>query len=206
MLKILGRKNSSNVQKVLWCCTELGLAFEREDYGGPFGKTREEPYLTLNPNSVVPTVIDDDLVLWESNTIIRYLAAKHGEGTLFPTDLGTRALGDRWMDWQLSVVNKFMTTLFIGLIRTPPEERDNDAIAAARDGLAKTMAILDRYLGETEYVAGDDFTVSDIPVGINVYRWFALDIEREDYANLKRWHDLIARRPGYKEHVDIGLS
>ncbi len=206
MLKILGRKNSSNVQKVLWCCTELGLAFEREDYGGPFGKTKEAPYLTLNPNSVVPTVIDDDLVLWESNTIIRYLAAKHGEGTLFPTDLGTRALGDRWMDWQLSVVNNFMPTLFIGLIRTPPEERDNDAIAAARDGLAKTMAILDRYLGETEYVAGDDFTVGDIPVGIAAYRWFTLDIEREDYGNLKRWHDLIARRPGYKEHVDIGLS
>jgi len=206
MLKILGRKNSSNVQKVLWCCTELGLAFEREDYGGPFGKTKEEPYLTLNPNSVVPTVIDDDLVLWESNTIIRYLAAKHGAGTLFPTDLGTRALGDRWMDWQLSVANKFMPTLFMGLIRTPPEERDNDAIAAARDSLAKTMAILDRYLGETEYVAGDDFTVGDIPVGINVYRWFTLDIEREDYVNLKRWHDLIARRPGYKEHVDIGLS
>ena len=206
MLKILGRKNSSNVQKVLWCCTELGLPFEREDYGGPFGKTKEEPYLTLNPNSVVPTVIDDDLVLWESNTIIRYLAAKHGEGTLFPTDLGTRALGDRWMDWQLSVVNEFMRTVFMGLVRTAPEDRNNEAIATARDGYENAMAILDRYLGETEYVAGADFTVGDIPVGIMTYRWFNLDIERENYANLKRWHDLIAGRPGYKEHVDIGLS
>ena len=149
MLKILGRNNSSNVQKVLWCCAELGLPFEREDYGGPFGKTKEEPYLTLNPNSVVPTVIDDDLVLWESNTIIRYLAAKHGEGTLLPADLGTRALGERWMDWQLSVINKFMPTVFMGLVRTPPEKRDNAAIAAARDGDENALAILDRYLGET---------------------------------------------------------
>ncbi len=206
MLKILGRKNSSNVQKVLWCCTELGLAFEREDYGGPFGKTKEEPYLTLNPNSVVPTVIDDDLVLWESNTIIRYLAAKHGEGTLFPTDLGTRALGDRWMDWQLSVVNEFMPTVFIGLVRTAPEDRNNEAIATARDGYENAMVILDRYLGETAYVAGADFTLGDIPVGIMTYRWFNLDIKRKDLPNLKRWHDLIAQRPGYKEHVDIGLS
>jgi glutathione S-transferase len=206
MLKILGRNNSSNVQKVLWCCAELGLAFEREDYGGPFGKTKEEPYLTLNPNSVVPTVIDDDLVLWESNTIIRYLAAKHGEGTLLPADLGTRALGERWMDWQLSVINKFMPTVFMGLIRTAPEDRNNEAIATARDGYENAMAILDRYLGETAYVAGADFSLGDIPVGIMAYRWFNLDIKRKDLPNLKRWFDLIGTRPGYKEHVEIGLS
>ena len=206
MLKILGRNNSSNVQKVLWCCAELGLPFEREDYGGPFGKTKEEPYLTLNPNSVVPTVIDDDLVLWESNTIIRYLAAKYGEGTLLPADLGVRAQGERWMDWQLSVINKFMPTVFMGLVRTPPEKRDNAAIAAARDGYENALAILDRYLGETAYVAGDDFSLGDIPVGIMTYRWFNLDIERKELPNLGRWHDALSLRPGHMEHVDIGLS
>ncbi len=194
------------MQKVLWCCAELGLDYQQDDFGREFGGNDTPEFLAMNPNRTVPVIIDDGLVLWESNTIIRYLAAKHGAGTLFPTDLGTRALGDRWMDWQLSVVNEFMRTVFMGLVRTAPEDRNNEAIATARDGYENAMAILDRYLGETAYVAGADFTLGDIPVGIMTYRWFNLDIKRKDLPNLKRWHDLIARRPGYKEHVDIGLS
>lgn len=206
MLKILGRKNSSNVQKVLWCCDELGLAFEREDIGGSYGKNRDPEYLALNPNALVPTIIDDDFVLWESNSIIRYLAAKHGNGTLYPTDLQARATGERWMDWQLSVVVPAINPVFFGLIRTPPEKRDHAAIAAARDKLAEAMKILDAYLGRSEFVAGPSLTVGDIPVGIMTYRWYTLDIEREDLPNLKQWYDRLTERPGFQKHVMIGLT
>ncbi|MFQ5995026.1 MAG: glutathione S-transferase family protein [Acidiferrobacterales bacterium] len=206
MLKILGRNTSSNVQKVLWCCHELSLGFEREDIGGPFGKNREPEYLALNPNGTIPTVIDGDLVLWESNSIVRYLAAKHGDGTLYPSDLGARAKSDRWMDWQLSVVVPVINPVFFGLIRTPPEKRDQTAIAAARDKLASAMTILDSELEKTEFVAGSAFTVGDIPVGIMTYRWFTLEIEREDLPNVERWYERLTQRPGFEKHVMTGLT
>ena len=132
MLKIWGRANSLNVQKVLWCCDELGIPYTRTDLGGPFGGNRDPAYLRMNPNAVVPTVEDDGLVLWESNSIVRYLAAKHGMGTLCPRDLGERASVERWMDWQLSTVHGGMTTIFMNLVRTPPEKRDMAAVEAAR--------------------------------------------------------------------------
>lgn len=206
MLKILGRKNSSNVQKVLWCCAELGLDFEREDVGGQYGRNRDPEYLALNPNGLIPTVIDDGFVLWESNTIIRYLAAKYGDETFYPADVQTRAKGERWMDWQLSVVAPTIWPVFAGLIRTPPEERDYAGIANARDKLADVMKMLDDALARTDYVAGSSLSVGDIPVGIMTYRWFTLDIEREDMPNLQRWYDRLTRRPGFQEHVMIGLS
>ena len=206
MLKILGRKNSSNVQKVLWCCEELGLRFEREDVGGQFGRNREPEYLALNPNGLIPTVIDDDFVLWESNTIIRYLAAKYGDETFYPADTQTRAKGERWMDWQIAVVAPTIWPVFAGLIRTPAEERDHAEIANARDRLADIMKILDDALTRTDYVAGSSLSVGDIPVGIMTYRWFTLDIEREDMPNLEGWYDRLTRRPGFEEHVMIGLS
>ena len=206
MLKILGRNNSSNVQKVLWCCEELGLGYEREDVGGSFGRNRDPEYLALNPNGLVPTIIDGDFVLWESNSIIRYLAAKHGNGTLYPTDLQTRAMAERWMDWQLSVLGPAILPVFVGFVRTPPEKRDHSAIAAARDKTAMAMKILDSYLGRSDYVAGASFTVGDIPVGIITYRWYTFEIEREDFPNLKRWYERLSTRPGFKKHVMIGLS
>lgn len=206
MLKILGRKNSSNVQKVLWCCDELGLAYEREDVGGSFGKNRDPAYLALNPNALIPTIIDDGFVLWESNSIIRYLGAKHGHGTLYPEDLHARALADRWMDWQLSVLGPAIGPIFWGLIRTPPEKRDQAAIAAARDKTAQALKILDDYLARTDFVAGAALSVGDIPVGIMTYRWYTFDIERENLANLKRWYDRLTERPAFKKHVMIGLT
>ena len=201
MLKIIGRKTSSNVMKVLWACAELGLDFEREDLGGPFGGNDSPEYQALNPNGVVPTVVEDDFVLWESNSIVRYLAHEHGHGTLWPTDARTRARAERWMDWQLSVLSPALGPVFRGLVRTPEAERDMAAIGQARDGLAGAMAILDRYLGETEFVAGPHLTMGDIPVGIGAFRWFALPIEREDYPNLKRWYEALTGRAGYREHI-----
>lgn len=206
MLKILGRATSSNVQKVLWCCAELGLPFEREDLGGPFGGNHTPEYLALNPNAVVPTIVDDGFVLWESNAIIRYLAAKHAPGTLWPADVQARAAGDRWMDWQANVVRPALRPMIRILVRTAPEDRDQAEVAAARDAFSAAMGILDRYLGDTRYLAGEEFSVCDIPLGISAYRWFNLDIEREDYANLKRWHDLLDQRAPFRQHIATGLA
>lgn len=146
MLKIWGRSNSINVQKVLWCCDELGAPFERVDAGGAFGITREPEYLALNPNGLVPTISDGDLVLWESNAIVRYLAARHGMGTLCPEDLAQRADADRWMDWQLGTLWANFRPAFIGLVRTPPENRDRASIATAVGNTAESLAILDAHL------------------------------------------------------------
>lgn len=206
MLKILGRDNSANVMKVLWCCGELGLPFDREDYGGQFGKTKDAAYLEMNPNALVPTVIDDGFVMWESNTIIRYLGAKHDAGGLYPTDLRERATGEKWMDWQLSVVTGVMVPVFWGLIRTKEEDRDMAQINAARDRWAHAFSMLDTFLGRTEFVAGSRFTVCDIPVGVMAYRWFNLPIEREDYPNLKRWYDALCQRKPYQDYIMKPLS
>ena len=133
MLKIWGRTTSSNVQKVLWTCTELGIEYDRVDHGGPFGGNRDPEYLRLNPNGLVPTVIDGDLVMWESNTICRYLCNTHPNGkTLYPSDFRERTHVERWMDWQLSVIGAPMGALLQGLIRSTPETRDAGAIEAAR--------------------------------------------------------------------------
>ena len=206
MLKILGRKTSSNVQKVLWACGELELPFDRDDIGGPFGGNDQPDYLALNPNGVVPTIIDDGFVLWESNSCTRYLAAKHGAGTLWPDDLQVRADAERWMDWQLTVCSPSLVPVFRGLIRTPPEKRDMAAITAARDGLSRSMSMLDANLAERRFMAGDNFTIGDIPVGIAAYRWFEMPIEREDYPNLKRWFDELAQRAPFQEHIMQGLE
>jgi glutathione S-transferase len=201
MLKIMGRDTSSNVQKVLWVCGELGLPFEREDIGGPFGGNDKPEYLALNPNGRVPTIIDDGYVLWESNSCTRYLAAKHGGDPLSPADLQIRGNAERWMDWQMTTMSPALVPVFWGLVRTPPEKRDMDAIEAARKKLSGLIGFMDTQLSKTNYLAGDDFTIGDIPLGITAYRWFVMDMEREDYPNLKRWYDLLTTRKAFQDAV-----
>lgn len=206
MLKIWGRTSSVNVQKVLWCADEIGLGYERIEAGGAFGVTRDAKYLAMNPNALVPTIDDDGFVLWESNTIVRYLAAKHSAGTLYPTAPRPRAEAERWMDWQLSTPNKDMVTIFWGLIRTKPEERNSAAIEAARQSMCEIWSRLDRHLADRSYVGGDKFTMGDIPIGALVYRWFNLAIERNDLPHLKAWYDRLTKRPAYQKHVMVVLS
>ncbi len=206
MLKIWGRNNSSNVQKVLWCCAELDLPFERIDVGGAFGGTRDDSYLAMNPNALVPTIEDDGFVLWESNPIVRYLAAKHGAGTLCPTDLQARADCERWMDWQVSTVGPAIGPVFWGLVRTAPADRDNAAIEAARQKTAAVLAILDNHLSQQPFVGGAAFTMADIPLGVQTYRWMVMDIERPRLPNLAAWYARLTERPGFQEHVMIPLT
>jgi glutathione S-transferase len=207
MLKILGRKTSSNVQKVLWACGEMGLDFEREDIGGPFGGNDQEKYLALNPNGLVPTIIEEDgFTLWESNSCTRYLTKKYDCGGLYPNNPKILADAERWMDWQLTVCSPSLVPVFRGLIRTPAEKRDMNEISKARNGLSRSMAMLDANLAQREFIAGTEFTIGDIPVGIAAYRWFEMPIEREEYPNLKRWFDLLATRPAFQEHIMQGLE
>ena len=205
MLKILGRNNSSNVQKVLWACDELGLSYERDDIGGPFGGNREPQYLAMNPNGVVPTVIDDDIVLWESNVIVRYLVRKHTPNDLLPDDPVRLAVAEQWMDWQQTVVGPAIFPVFWGLVRTAPEDRDAEVISAGRDRLENVLSILDTRLSAVAFVGGEDFSMADIPLGIMAYRWFNLNIERKDMPDLARWYQLLTERPAFQNNVMIGL-
>src|SRR5437763_1531158 len=158
MLKIWGRNTSINVQKAMWAVGELKLPHQRIDVGGPFGKNNEPAYLAMNPNGLVPTLEEDDgFLLWESNSVVRYLASKYGAGTLEPADLRERASASRWMDWQLTVCAPAIHPLFWGLIRTPPEKRNHDAINGAKEKTTAAMQILDAQLGKTKFVAGDAF-------------------------------------------------
>jgi glutathione S-transferase len=207
VLKILGRKNSSNVQKVLWCCGELGVKFTREDYGGPFGKTKEAAYLALNPNALVPTIDDDGFILWESNSILRYLANKQGGSPLYPADPKRRADVERWMDWQLSTMGPAITPMFLQLYRTAPEKRDHAAVEASRLKTAEACGILDRQLAGKAFITGDAFTYADLALGIFAgYRWFNFPIERPELKNLRAWYDRLTERPAFKEHVMIGIT
>jgi glutathione S-transferase len=206
MITVYGRTNSSNVLKVTWCLGELNLPFELKDLGGPFGSSKDPGYLSLNPNGLVPTLVEDGFVLWESNAIVRYLAAEHGKGTLWPDDLRERASADRWMEWHGSVLGEAMSPMFYGLVRTRPEIRDPAAIAASREAAAAAFAILDRALAGSDHVAGSRFSMGDIPVGIAAYRWFNLPIEREDRPHLKAWYERLCRRPAFRKQVMIGLS
>jgi glutathione S-transferase len=205
VLEIWGRKNSINVQKVLWCCEELGLPYRRIDAGGAFGLTRDPEYLALNPNGLVPTISDDGFVLWESNAIVRYLSAKHEAGALWPGDIQRRARADQWMDWQLGLWAN-MRPVFIGLVRTPPEERDEASIEAFREKTAAAWEILDAHLADREYVTGPSFSAADIPLGATAYRWLQLDVERTPTPNLEAWHARLCDRPAFRRNVMLPLS
>jgi glutathione S-transferase len=201
MLKVWGRNSSSNVQKVMWAITEIGVPVERIDIGGPFGKNRDKPYLAMNPNGLVPTIEEEDgFTLWESNSIVRYLAARH-KSSLEPADLRMRAEAEKWMDWQLTVMAPAIGPLFMGMVRTPPAERNAKAIDESKAKTGEATRILDAQLAKTKFVAGDAFSYGDIPVGIMVWRYRELAPERPKFENVERWYAAIAARPGFKQHV-----
>jgi glutathione S-transferase len=206
MLKIWGRNNSVNVKKALWAAEELGLQYQRIEAGLHFGVNDTPEYRRMNPTGLVPTIDDDGFILWESHAIVRYLAAKHGAGTLCPTDLRVRADADRWMDWTHTFSREFQRPVFWPLVRTPPEKRDNKAIEEARKKCAALLAIPDAALAGRKYLAGEQFTMGDIPLGCHVQLWMRLPIERPDYRNLKAWFDRLCERPAFRKIVDIPLS
>jgi glutathione S-transferase len=206
MLKIWGRVNSVNVKKALWAAEELGLKYERIDAGMQFGVTRTPEYLRMNPTALVPTIDDDGFVLWESHSIVRYLAAKHGMGTLCPAQLEARADAERWMDWAFTFQNA-MRAVFWGLIRTPAEKRDARAIEEGRARSNQLAAeVLERNLENKAYMTGEAFTMGDIPIGCEVQRWMRVPIERPRLPNVEAWFGRLRARAAYQKIVDIPLS
>jgi glutathione S-transferase len=206
MLKIWGRTNSVNVKKALWAIEELGLKYERIDAGMQFGVNKTPEYLKMNPTGLVPTIDDDGFVLWESHSIVRYLAAKHSAGNLWPTDLKVRAGAERWMDWTFTFQHQFQRPIFWPLVRTPPEKRDMNAIGEAVKNCAELLAIPDAALAGKQYLAGNNLTIGDIPLGCHVQLWMRLPIERPAHPNLTAWFNRLCTRPAYKKIVDTPLS
>ena len=203
MRRILwGRSTSSNVMKVIWLLEALELAYERRDVGGPFGKTDTPEYRSMNPTGLVPTLQEDEFTLWESNAILRYICNAHAPHTaLFPREPQARADIDQWMDAQQTVMNRPQGTIFIGLIRTPPEKRDQAAIAAATTEAAQAWGLIGKELGRHKFICGDVPTLADICWGVHVHRWFNMDFQRPEVPNLRPWYDRLLEIPVYKEHI-----
>ena len=207
-LTIWGRANSVNVQKVLWCLGELGLAYARIDAGMAFGRNHEPDYLAMNPNGRVPTMADGDFVLWESNSIMRYLAMAYGKGTpLYPEAPRRRAGVDRWLDWTLSTLQPVDRPVFWALVRTPPEQRDMVAIQKDADAEAVQWRIVDRQLANRRFIEGDDFTIADIALGAYARRWFGVEgIAKPKFSDLERWFAQFADRPGFVQFIAPPMS
>ena len=206
MLKIWGRTNSVNVKKVVWCADELRIPYERVDAGLQFGVVNEPWYRKMNPNGLVPTVEDNGLVLWESNTIVRYLAARHGAETLRPADPGACAASEKWMDWTLSTLHGPYRDVFWGLVRTPAEKRNVEQIEAARKKCVELWAMVDAALEGKRFIIGDHLTIGDIPLGCFAYAWYEMPIERPAMNNLDVWYRRLGERPAYRKNVMLPLS
>lgn len=207
MLKIWGRANSSNVQKVMWAVDELGLTHERIDAGGPFGRLDTPEYAAMNPMRLIPVMDDRDFTLWESHAIVRYLAETYGRGTLGPQDRKAFATADQWMDWNAtSVQPDIIATLFWGMIRTPASERNMAAISASEKRVGERLAILDAHLKDRHYIGGMTLTMADIPIGSLMYRYYTMPIARPSLPHVEAWYGRLCARPAYKTHVMVDYS
>lgn len=206
MLKIWGRANSINVQKVLWCCAEMNLPYERVDAGGQFGVNNTPEYLAMNPTGLVPTVNDGGFVLWESHAIVRYLSRKHGLGTLCPKDDTAAADADRWMEWYSTTLWNNLRPVFWNLVRVAPDKRDMKAVEDGRSKMADNLNMVEANLSSRTFVAGNTLTMGDIPMGVAVHRWFNLSIERPDLPRLAAYYERLKQRPGFAKHCVVPLT
>jgi glutathione S-transferase len=208
MLTIWGRANSVNVQKVLWCCDELVLPYERIDAGMQFGRVTEPAYLAMNPTARIPTLVDGDFVLWESNSILRYLVMQYGSSSpLYPPEPQQRASIDRWLDWSLSTLQPAERPVFWAIVRTPAAERDAVKLTADLAAVTVLWKLVDTHLQGRFFLEGEKCTLADIVIGAYAKRWFGLDgIERPSLPNLERWYSRLATRTGFRKYVDFPLT
>ncbi|HCJ29613.1 MAG TPA: glutathione S-transferase [Pseudomonas sp.] len=206
MVKLWGRINSTNVKKALWCLEELGVPYTRIDAGGAFGVVDESDYAAMNPNRLVPCLQDGELVLWESNAIVRYLAAQYGEETLWNANPRQRAGADKWMDWVTSSLAAPFRPLFWNIVRTAPEQRDMAAVQAALEQSGNLLAIADRALAAQPYLSGESFGMGDIPLGCFAYAWFEMPIERPEHPHLLDWYRRLQQRMAFQTAVMTPLT
>ena len=208
MLKIWGRRSSSNMQALMWCVGELGLEFDRTDAGFTYGVVDTPEYRAMNPNGTVPTVIDgDNLPLWETGAILRYLAGKYGSDAFWPKDPYARADVDRWAEWaKINIASNFTAPVFWRTVLTAPSRRDPAAIDDALRKLGEFLDVAETHLAHQRYLADDHFTLADIQFGHCLYRYFDIDIDRANRPNLRRYYETLADRPAYREHVMISYE
>ena len=206
MLRIWGRLSSINVRKVVWAAQEVGLPFERMEAGGAFGVVNTPDYRQMNPNAMVPVLQDGDLTLWESNTIVRYLCAKYASGTLYPGPLEARFKAERWMDWQQTALNPATRNAFVQLIRTPASAQQPDLIRQSVDETEHLLTLLEAQLGEHEFIAGEQFSMADIPVACEIHRWFGLPRTRAPHRHIERWYQGLQQRRASQGVLDLALS
>jgi len=206
MLNILGKSSSINVRKVLWTCVELNLPYELEEWGSGFRPTDVPEFRALNPNALVPVVLDAGQALWESNTICRYLAAKHGRTDLLPADPLARAQVEKWMDWQATEFNNSWRYAFMALMRRSPQHTDTNAIAASIADWNRHAAIVDAHLAATGgYMAGAAFTLADVVIGLSVQRWLAAPLHHPDLPALAAYVERLRAREGFLLHGCNGM-
>ena len=206
MLKILGKSPSINVRKVLWVCDELDLPFEHEEWGAGFRSTQVPEFLSLNPNGMVPVIIDDGFVLWESNTICRYLTARRARHDLLPTAPRARACVEQWMDWQATEFNNSWRYAFMGLVRHSPEHQDPALLASGIANWNRHMQMLDGQLARTQaFVTGETFTLADIVLGLSAQRWLVAPIKRPDLPAVCAYRAKLSERPGFLKHAVNGM-
>ncbi|GIQ72284.1 glutathione S-transferase family protein [Bradyrhizobium sp. RD5-C2] len=204
MLKVWGRRSSFNVQKVMWLIGELDLAHEHIDAGGAFGGLDAPAFLAMNPHGRVPVVRDDDATVWESHAILRYLAARHGNGRFWSDDPVIRARVDGWMDWsQTALQPDFLGGVFWGFFRTPESQRDWAAIHKALARCEQHFAKLERLLEATPFLLGETLSLADITAGTSLYRYFGLEIARPPLPAVERWYQRLQQRPPFRSHVMI---
>jgi glutathione S-transferase len=206
IVRILGRASSINVRKVLWTCDEIGIDYERQDWGAGFSSTRTPEFLALNPNGLVPVIETDDGALWESNTICRYLAAKYERTDLLPAEPWQRALVERWMDWQATELNSAWRYAFLALVRRDKDYADPAMIeASARDWNARMSILEDQLSSRGPFVVGEIFTLADVVVGLSVNRWLMTPIERPAYPAVAAYVERLSERPAFLSHGRNGV-
>ncbi len=206
MIRILGKSSSINVRKVLWLCAELDLPYEQQEWGSGHRSTQEAQFIALNPNAMVPVLIDGDFVLWESNSICRYLAGRQQRLDLLPAEPRARAGIEQWMDWQATELNNAWRYAFMGLVRKSPGHQDAAQLAAGVDGWNRHMAILEARLEATgAYAAGEDFTLADIVLGLSVHRWTATPMQHPDLPAVRAYYQRLCERPGFVRHGANGI-
>ncbi|NQV84248.1 MAG: glutathione S-transferase family protein [Rhodospirillales bacterium] len=206
MLRILGRANSFNVRKVLWICDELGIVYEREDWGRGYRSTDDPVFLDINPIGLVPAVIEDGVALRESNTIVRYLATKYGPEEMYPQGPVARAQTEQWMDWANYETSISLRGAFLGGQLDEAPWNNAWFIGQGRKDITAQVGQLDGHLQNTgPYITGEHFTIGDIPIGLVVNRWFHLEMDRPDYPAVAAYYETLSQRPPYRAHVRNGL-
>ncbi len=203
MLKVWGRRNSFNVQKVMWLIGELGLEHMHINAGGSFGGLDDPEFLKMNPHGKVPVIDDNGTIVWESHTIVRYLSARYGAGNFWPENPSERSFADRWMDWSLATLQPAFMDVFWGFYRTPEDKRNWPLIRDAVERCARCYRLLDTHLVRQGYLAGDRLTMADVPAGTSLYRYFELEIDRPAVPNVEAWYGRLSGRPAYRQHVMV---